>query len=892
MNMQPVRSRPWRSLAAPFAIYLPLALPLFLWSKSHAYPIGHAHAALLAVGVFGLWRYGWQLLNYTRAWLYSQFHFPALRRRADAVALSGRMPGRVFVVVASYLEEAWVSIESFQSLMSNLAELNCPTTVIVAVGSDQDEAVITGAWRSHPARAQVELVFQRQSEGKRIALGHALRAVARRHHDEVDSVTVFMDGDSWLEPGALRRALPFFSAFGDLGALTTNEVAWIHSQSAWYKDWFAVKFGGRHVQFQSHSLSHKVLTLTGRFSLVRTRIVVTEDFITGMENDMITHWMHGRFRFLMGDDKSSWFQVLRQGWKMLYLPDVVCCSLESRDISFLKASVTLPYRWFGNTLRNNPRALALGPGCTGWYIWFAILDQRLSMWTSLIGILGALSLAVVKSVFFLPLYLSWAVMVRLVQLAIVVFHGHRASMRSIPIMLYTQWVGAVIKIHAAFHLNDQSWSKGGSRQGGAPRRAWVARLVPSSLMLACYSVFGFTVLVAHSALRMPDAGMFSKASGPHVIEARAYGVSPGDGQDDAVALQTIIDRAAGSGPVKITLPAGQLDFFRPVVIRDSGITLVGAGPEQTRIVSHLQGTSTAVITVEGRLGAELGALAEPVAADATTLRLDRVASLRPGELVLVKQPNDDAFFDAIGSQKWRRQYPFLRQALLRVKSADGNLLQVEAPGGIAWAAGQAKVYRVAAVQDVRMGGFTIEQRAGEHRIEEVRHRYENLLPDFAVDGIALNWTQGVTIEHVGVLAAGRHPVSIENSYGFALRDCRLDGAWNKGDEGSGYLRIARSYRGVVSDCDVRNIRHIALQWSSGFNRLENIATEVDVNFHGGYSHDNVATGMRSAVPPQHHWGQVFRTPVNAGWAPPDGPNNAFTAQTSKALPADPVSQPR
>jgi glycosyltransferase Alg8 len=215
-----------------------------------------------------------------------------------------------------------------------------------------------------------------------------------------------------------------------------------------------------------------------------------------------------------------------------------------------------------------------------------------------------------------------------------------------------------------------------------------------------------------------------------------------------------------------------------------------------------------------------------------------------------------------------------------VVSADGNLLRVESPPGLAWTAGQAKAYRVRAVQDVHLTGFSIEQRAGDRKIAEVSHRYENLLPDVAVDGISLDWTQGVTIDKVAVFAAGRHPVSIENSYGFALRDCRLEGAWNKGDEGSGYLRIARSYRGVVTGCEVRDIRHIALQWSSAFNRLENVATEVDVNFHGGYSHHNVATGIRSSVPLQHKWGQSFRTPPDAGWAPPDGPGNEFTAAST------------
>ena len=122
----------------------------------------------------------------------------------------------------------------------------------------------------------------------------------------------------------------------------------------------------------------------------------------------------------------------------------------------------------------------------------------------------------------------------------------------------------------------------------------------------------------------------------------------------------------------------------------------------TRIVSHLRGSDTAVISVEGQLGPELGVLAEAAGPQATELRLDRTAQLRPGELVLVKQPNDDAFFDAIGSQQWRRTYPFLRQALLKVQSADGNLLRLEAPAGLAWSAGQARVYRVAAVSDVHL----------------------------------------------------------------------------------------------------------------------------------------------------------------------------------------------
>jgi glycosyltransferase Alg8 len=172
----------------------------------------------------------------------------------------------------------------------------------------------------------------------------------------------------------------------------------------------------------------------------------------------------------------------------------------------------------------------------------------------------------------------------------------------------------------------------------------------------------------------------------------------------------------------------------------------------------------------------------------------------------------------------------------------------------------------------------------------VRHVYENVLPDYQVDGISLMWTQDALLERVTVRNAGRNPVSFEQSHGFALRQCVLDGAWNKGDGGSGYLRIARSYRGTVQGCQVRGIRHMALQWSSAFNTIRNVDSEVDLNFHGGFSHDNTAQDIRFAIPPEHHWGPVFITPRDAHWAPPDGPGNALLTAAGRPANTTPVAR--
>lgn len=856
--------------------------PYFYYVKSET---------IIVLGVFAIWRYGWQVINYIRATIYARLYYPKLKRRVAALPEQHRYPERIYFIIPSYKEEPWVSVETFQSIMSNLAEIPCHATLVVAVGADRDETLINALYCAHPSRDKVELVFQRQEHGKRIAMGHGLRAVARRYQDEPNSVTIFMDGDSWLEPGALRKTIPFFVAFSDLGALTTNEIAYINTQSRWYKDWFNLKFGQRHILFQSHSLSDKVLTLTGRFSLVRTSIVVKEDFIRHVEHDMISHWMHGRFRFLMGDDKSTWFYLLKHRWKMLYIPDVICYSLESRDISFFTISLSLPYRWYGNTMRNNARALALGSRCTGLFIWLAILDQRLSMWTSLVGLFGALVLTIMKSFVYLPFYFAWVVLVRIGQMVMIAFRGHPVSMRTIPLMLYNQWIGAFVKIRAFFYLADQSWAKGRAiqqTQGQAVIKHPLARYMPAYTMALSYGLFAITLLVAEKALSVPGIQFFSPQKEVHVIDARAYGVIADDDHDDALALQTILDRLDGSGAVRITLPAGQLNFDQSVSIHRNNLTLAGQGRRETRIVSSLRVPAGAVLAVEGAEGPQIGVLAERMSPDAKSFKLNQDAELRPGDYVLIKMPNDTDFFRQIGSQAWQRPFPFLRQSIVKVTAIEQNRITFDVPTGIKFSALKTTVHRVQPVEGVILQDFTIEQRTPGGSAEEVRHRYENLYPDYAVDSIALNLSADIVLVRLAILNAGRHPISIENSFGFLVRDCEINGAWNKGDKGHGYLRIARSYHGLVTECDIRNIRHITLQWSAAYNRLQNLYTEVDINFHGGYSHHNTVENVTSKIPERHPWPPVFRTPLDAAWASPDGPGNTFTAkdtnpQSSPAL---------
>lgn len=864
------------SLVPPALFYGVLAGTILWLMWPYFYYI--KHETLIALGAFALWRYSWMLLNFVRSLIYGWYVYPRLQRQAYSLPEADKYPKRVFFVIPSYCEEPWVSVECFQSLLSELASVPCAATMVVATGSDQDDTVIGAAYAAHPAHHKVDLVLQRQSKGKRIAMGHALRAVARRYKDEPDSVTIFMDGDSYLEPNTLRRVLPFFAAFKRLGAITTNELAFINTRSNWYKEWFNLKFGQRHVLFQSHSLSRKVLTLTGRFSAFRTSAVVSEEFIRQIENDVLTHWLHGRFRFLMGDDKSSWFHLLKRGWDMLYLPDVMVYSLESRDADFFELSVSLPYRWYGNTLRNNSRALALGPRRIGGFIWWAILDQRMNMWTALVGISGALILAFTKSFIYFYFYIAWVLLVRVLQMSFIALRGHPVGMRTIPLMLYNQWLGAAVKVRAYFNLADQKWSKGGKTQTASNDRMpvphWMAPVLARVVFLSSVSLFGFAMFLSEGALSVPSPTLYKSVAQHLVIAAGMFGVTPDDGYDDALALQAILDRPSAGVPVVIRLPAGRLDFYHPVHIRDSNVTIEGAGRDQTRIVSHIrrsQGTS--VIDITGRRGVRLAGLALDAAPHARSLVLFPGRAVKVGDYLLLREANDTAFLRSLGATRWDRKYPYLRQAIVKVVGVERRKVTLAAQTGIHFDAARTEVFLVQPVRDVSLRGFSLRQVVPNARIAPLRFVYENRYPRYAVNEIGLDWTANVTLERLKLLAAGRHPIALNNSYGADIRHVFIDGAWNKGKKGNGYLRLARTYHSAVRDVTALNIRHIAIQWSSAYNLLENIRANVDINFHGGYAHDNRVRGVHIVIPPAHPWPPVYRTPDDAHWAPPDGGGN-------------------
>ena len=885
------RPRPLRGLlrATPIiGVYLALDVLFVLALPDRAWQIRPDH--LIVIGVLGLWRYSWMLLHIVRALIYQVVTFPRIRRRADALPDDQAYPDRLYFLIPTFKEQPWITQHMLHAVLREVAPLPCKTTLLVTNAGGAEDDLFLKILEKHPLGGRVEMVLLRQQHGKRIGMGHTLRALSRRHSNE-ESLVVFMDGDTVLGPGVLQKCLPLFKLYPRLGAATSDELALVEG-SRWYRLWYELRFSQRHRMMKSHSLSRRVLTLTGRFSVFRTELTISEEFIRYLENDSLEHWLFGRFRFLTGDDKSTWYHMLRDGWEMLYVPDALVYSMESSGDRPLRQSLAKMHRWFGNMLRNNGRAIRLGPKPMGGFIWWCLVDQRLSMWTTLVGPVGAILLAVFVSPFYLAFYLFGAVLARLVYLTLLAVEGHRMSFVHLPQLIYSQWVASLVKIWVVFRLDRQSWgaARGGmtveARSGAPP---WLRRSMPAFQTTLFSVVFlGFVALMV-GVLELPTwppAAWASETESRQVflpgtaspgilVEATDFGAVPDDDEPDDAAIRQALESLPQAGLAAVQLPPGLLLLDGPVVVRRSNTWLIGSGRDATRLEARFDrkaGEAVIELQGEGRRRSRASRLRTDLPLGVDMVELEPGHELSSGDFVWLGAPNSRDFLDLLGSEVWDREYPWLRQSIFQVLAVEGTHLLLDRPSVLELpAAARAEPVRMLA--GVRLHGFTMRHRVPGGRPEEADQRYENLHPRFAVDALRLDWVADSEISDLRIEMAGRHPLNVENSLRVRIREIEIDGAWNKGVSGAGYVRFSRSHKCRLQRSSIRSIRHLTFQWSASENLVEGSFLGVDVNFHGGFSHNNRVIRSRIEPPSGHPWPPVVTTPPDAAWAPPDGPSN-------------------
>ncbi len=453
---------------------------------------------ILLIGVIGIWRYSMGVIHYVRSQIYLRWVYPRLRKQVNKEG-DALMPSSVYLMVTSFRIDVDTSCAVYRSVIREAIASNIPTTIVASIVEKADERLIRQIFKQMTPPDRVQLLIARISgTGKRDGLAHGFRAISRTCPAD-DAVVAVIDGDTVLESGVIRKCIPYFKLLPSVGALTTNEYCQLtgnfSDRGGFMSAWHSLRFGQRHLYMNSMGLSRRVLTLTGRMSMFRADIICNPLFIEDVEADYLEHWRLGRFRFLTGDDKSSWFSVMRLGYETFYVPDAMVKTIEHPpENSFIKSSVRLMYRWYGNSLRQNSRALALGPARMGLFAWYVLFDQRVSMWTCLIGPTLAVILSLKYTIAVGIAYLLWLGLTRLLMTMTLLTVGHPVHGLYPILIYYNQVVGSLVKTYVSFRLDKQSWTRQDTRLS-RNMSVWRSRFNDWSSMLMHGSFVGLFMML-------------------------------------------------------------------------------------------------------------------------------------------------------------------------------------------------------------------------------------------------------------------------------------------------------------------------------------------------------------------------------------------------------------
>ena len=443
-------------------------LPNTIWDPD-------ARELVYVIGLLGIWRYTWWFNHFIRAKIYQKIAYPRIRARADALWESGWRPSRIHFQMTTFREERDTAEAVIRGICNEVRAAGVPATIWLGSSEREDEDAIARHLMLVGDDLDIELRIIRQNQpGKRVAIALILRAMSRAGLGAND-IVAFMDGDFVLGEGALTKCLPMFAADRDLHAVTTNEDV-IVKGAWWMQSWLSMRFAQRRMAMQSHALSNRVLTLTGRFSVFRATHIVSHEFIRLQEADYLNHWLWGAFRFLSGDDKSSWYCLLKHDVKMLYVPDANGYTIEIIEGSAKKRMIENLRRWSGNMLRNGARGIALGPRRMPFFIWWCLVDQRLAMWTMLFSPLLAAAGAMKLGAAFFISYVIYIAITRMLLSMVLFSYSRTVDINYVWILYTNQLVNAAVKVYMIWRLSKQKWANRGNQTSAQSGSQLVVRL--------------------------------------------------------------------------------------------------------------------------------------------------------------------------------------------------------------------------------------------------------------------------------------------------------------------------------------------------------------------------------------------------------------------------------
>lgn len=417
------------------------------------------------IGGIGIWRFGWWFNHWMRALIYEGITYPKKRELAAELWASGWRPRHIHVQMTTFREHREISEAVIRGLVREFREAGVPATIWLGSSEREDEDKIARHLKLVGSDLDITLRIIRQNQpGKRVAIALILRAMSRAGLAK-DDLVIFMDGDFVFHPGMVRKCTPLFALDTELHALTTNEDVMVRGPG-WMQSWLNMRFAQRRLAMCSHALSDRVLTLTGRCSMFRAEHIMSHEFIRLQEADYLNHWLWGTFRFLSGDDKSTWYTLLKRGVKMTYVPDASGTTIEVVEGSGVTRMVENLRRWSGNMLRNGFRAIMLGPRAMPFFIWWCCVDQRLAMWTMLFSPMLAIAASVKLGGGYIAAYFIYIAITRALLSMVLFTYANRVDLNYIWCLYVNQILNAAVKIYMMWRLAKQKWSNRGNQKQG------------------------------------------------------------------------------------------------------------------------------------------------------------------------------------------------------------------------------------------------------------------------------------------------------------------------------------------------------------------------------------------------------------------------------------------
>lgn len=350
----------------------------------------------------------------------------------------------------------------------------------------------------------------------------------------------------------------------------------------------------------------------------------------------------------------------------------------------------------------------------------------------------------------------------------------------------------------------------------------------------------------------------------------------------AAQLQTMIDDAT-YGTV-FQLQAGTYHIDTPIVITQSGISLVGAGRDLTALtVSDSLGSTPAI-----RVGHELHRpnieatydLIAPAQTGATSLTLQSGHGLAPGDFVYVTQENTAAFFDEIGDTQWQKDKD-LRILLAEVSEVNGDAITIDRPLTFDYDPAISSVQKRLLVQDNTLSGFTMIGPWGAADPGDFSNT--------AGQGhsmIMMGGTHDAFLTDIGVVDAISHGVTMAGTLDLTMTDFFMDGAHNKGAGGNGYAVWLRDvFDSTLTDLHIVDARHAVVFGSyntASGNSVHVSYTNRDINFHGGRDQNNTVIVETMIRNPTEQSYMAYATFYNEGeryGAPTDPTTNIIEIRT-------------